>query len=170
MLRQWRLTVRRQHKVKRYKKQRLKDMKPSRKLLVRIQYLKYLFGGGRPIKYPQYPFKIHCLWKGDLDNCGVLVLSIHTPHMLTVTLDWNWPVGLNSAVSKRLDVQTFCGKIHQNNLHFSVIHINTPSSDTYSLLLSPFTHQGAYNLVFWIFFRGQSTVQLHLKSKDELPL
>lgn len=110
MLRQRRLTVRRQHKVKRYKKQRLKDMKPSRKLLVRIQYLKYLLGGGRPIKYPQYPFKIHRLWKGDLDNCGVLVLSTHTPHVLTVTLDWNWPVGLNSAVSKRLDLQTFCGK------------------------------------------------------------
>lgn len=204
-------------------------------------------------------FKIRCLRKGDLDNCGVLVMSICTSQVLTVTLDWHWPVGLNSAVPKRLDFKIFCGKsitresrkkqtnapqqeesvggtcvgvqsqpwptswggtctlcgrdglcikkkdnrgkeereegrgpvpslgraeekkmrshiqpvftcYPYNNLHFSVIHISTPSSDTYSLLLLPFRDQGAYNLIFQIFFRGQSNLQLHVKSEDELPL
>ena len=58
----------------------------------------------------------------------------------------------------------------QNNMHFSVIHISTPSSDTYSLLLLPFKDQEAYNLVFQVFFTGRSTVQPHVKSEDDLSL
>jgi len=64
MLTQQRLMVRRQHKVRRYKIQKIKRYKTLK-----------------------YPFKIHCLGKGDLDNYGVLVMSICTSHVLTVTLD-----------------------------------------------------------------------------------